>query len=41
MNMTANRRISNIEPQNNEGMFRFAQALFKQKSDYKKEINLN
>ncbi len=26
---TANRRISNIEPQNVEGWFRFAQSFFK------------
>jgi hypothetical protein len=25
---TANRRISNIEPQNVEGWFRFAQSIF-------------
>jgi len=29
MAVTANRRISNIEPQNVEGWFRFAQSFFK------------
>ncbi|UCD81496.1 MAG: hypothetical protein JSW26_08770, partial [Desulfobacterales bacterium] len=34
LNGTANRRISNIEPQNFEGWFRFAQSLFKKKTEY-------